>query len=64
LVTLIIGVAIFVVTYLVTTPLVGAITQADVQSFKHMAMGLGPLAPVLILLLSFIERLIKIFQRS
>jgi len=64
LVTLIIGVAIFVATYLVTTPLVGAITQADVQNFKHMVMGLGPLAPVFILPLSFIERLIKIFQRS
>jgi O-antigen/teichoic acid export membrane protein len=64
LVTLIIGVAIFVAIYLVTTPLVGAITQADVESFKHMAMGLGPLAPVLTLLLSFIERLIKTFQKS
>jgi len=64
LVTLIIGVAIFVATYLVTTPLVGAITQADVQRFKHMAMGLGPLAPIFMLLLSLIERLINIFQRS
>lgn len=64
LVTLIIGVAIFVAMYFVTTPLVGAITQADVQSFKHMAMGLGPLAPFLILPLSLIERLIKTFQRS
>jgi len=64
LVTLIVGVAIFVATYLVTTPLVGAITQADVQNFKHMAMGLGPLAPFLILPLSLIEWLIKTVQRS
>jgi len=64
LVTLIIGVAIFVTIYLVTTPLVGAITQADVQTFKHMAMGLGPLAPILLLPLSLIERLIKAFQRN
>ena len=63
-ITLIIGVVIFLATYLVTTPLVGAITQADVQNFKHMAMGLGPLAPIFILPLSLIERLIKIFQRS
>jgi O-antigen/teichoic acid export membrane protein len=64
LITLIIGVAIYVVTYLVTTPLVGAITQADVETFKHMAMGLGSLASVLTLLLSFIERLVKVFHRS
>jgi O-antigen/teichoic acid export membrane protein len=64
LVTLIIGVVIFVAIYLVTTPLVGAITQSDVQTFKHMAVGLGPLAPILILPLSLIERLIKVFQRS
>jgi O-antigen/teichoic acid export membrane protein len=63
-ITLIIGVAIFLATYLITTPLAGAITQADVQNFKHMAMGLGPLAPILILPLSLIERLINIFQRS
>jgi stage V sporulation protein B len=63
-ITLIIGAVIFLVTYLVTTPLVGAITQADVQNFKHMVMGLGPLAPVFILPLSLLERLIKIFQRS
>jgi len=63
-ITLIIGAAIFLATYLVTTPLVGAITQADVQNFKHMVIGLGPLAPIFILPLSLIERLIKIFQRS
>jgi len=61
---LIIGTAIFLATYLVTTPLVGAITQADVQNFKHMVMGLGSLAPIFMLPLSLVERLIKIFQRS
>jgi O-antigen/teichoic acid export membrane protein len=59
---LIIGASIFLATYLVTTPLIGAITQADVQNFKDIAKGLGPLAPIFILPLSLIERLTKIFQ--
>jgi O-antigen/teichoic acid export membrane protein len=63
-ITLIIGAAIFLATYLVATPLLGAINQADVQNFKHMAMGFGPLAPIFMLPLSLIERLINIFQRS
>jgi stage V sporulation protein B len=63
-ITLIIGGIIFLALYLVTTPLVGAITQADVQNFKHMANGLGPLAPVFMFPLSFIEWLTKILQRS
>ena len=58
-ITLVIGAVIFLATYLVTTPLIGAITQADVQNFKDMAKGLGPLAPLFNLLLSFIERLTR-----
>jgi len=61
---LIIGAAIFLATYLVTTPLIGAINKTDIQNFKEMMKGLGPLAPIFTLPLSFIERLTKIFQRS
>ena len=64
LVTLIIGALIFVVTYLLATPLMGAITRADVQNFKEMAKGLGPLAPILGLFLSLVERLTGIFQKQ
>jgi O-antigen/teichoic acid export membrane protein len=56
-ITLTIGAVIFLVAYLVTTPLVGAITKTDIQNFKEMVKGLGPLVPVFNLLLSLIERL-------
>ncbi len=62
-ITLVIGAVIFVALYLVTIPVIGAITQADIHNFKYMAMGLGPLAPIFIFPLSLLERLTKIFQR-
>jgi O-antigen/teichoic acid export membrane protein len=63
-VTLIIGAVIFLATYLVTTPLIGAINKKDVQNFREMLKGLGPLAPIFTLPLSLLERLTEIFQRS
>ncbi|MCW4015131.1 MAG: oligosaccharide flippase family protein, partial [Candidatus Bathyarchaeota archaeon] len=63
-ISLAIGTVIFIVTYLIATPLVGAITQADVQNFKEMMKGYGPLSRIFNLLFSFIERLTTIFQRS
>jgi len=63
-ITLTIGVVIFLSTYLVTTPLVGAITKSDVKYFKEMVNGFGPLTPIFNLPLSLIERLTKIFQRQ
>jgi O-antigen/teichoic acid export membrane protein len=62
-ITLIIGTVIFLAAYLVTTPMIGAINRADIQNFKEMAKGLGPLALILNLPLSLIERLTNIFQR-
>jgi len=61
---LIIGAAIFLATYIVTTPLIGAINKTDIQNFKEMVKGLGPLAPLFTLPLSLIERLTTVFQRS
>jgi O-antigen/teichoic acid export membrane protein len=63
-ITLIIGAVIFLTAYLLATPMVGAITRADVQNFKEMAKGLGPLARVINLPLSIIERLTNIFQKQ
>ncbi|MCK4885118.1 hypothetical protein KAS24_03505, partial [Candidatus Bathyarchaeota archaeon] len=63
-ITLTIGAGIFLAAYLVTTPLVGAITKADIQNFKEMVKGFGPLAPIFNLLLSLIERLTAVFQRQ
>jgi O-antigen/teichoic acid export membrane protein len=63
-VTLIIGTIVFLTAYLLASPMVGAITRADVQNFKEMAKGLGPLALYLNLPLSFIERLTNFFQKK
>jgi len=58
-ITLTIGALIFLATYLIATPLVGAINKADIHTFREMLKGLGPLAPLFTLLLSFIERLTR-----
>jgi len=56
---LIIGASIFLATYLIATPLVGAVNKSDIHTFREMLKGLGPLAPLFTLLLSFIERLTR-----
>ncbi|MHC3129133.1 MAG: flippase [Candidatus Bathyarchaeota archaeon] len=56
---LIIGASIFLATYIVTTPLVGSVNKSDIHTFREMLKGLGPLAPLFTLLLSFIERLTR-----
>jgi len=58
-ISLTIGAVIFLATYLIATPLIGAINKKDVQNFKEMLKGLGPLAPLFTLPLSFIERLTR-----
>ena len=58
-ITLTIGALIFLVTYLIATPLVGAINKADIHTFREMLKGLGPLAPLFTIPLSFIERLTR-----
>jgi O-antigen/teichoic acid export membrane protein len=63
-VNLIVGAVIFLATYLVATPMMGAINKSDLHTFKEMVHGLGPLAPLFVLPLSLIERLTNIFQRD
>jgi stage V sporulation protein B len=63
-ITLIIGAGIFLVTYLIATPTVGAINKADIHNFHEMAKGLGPLAPLFNVPLSLIERITNIFQKA
>jgi len=58
-ITLTIGALIFLATYLIATPLVGAINKADIHTFREMLKGLGPLAPLFTIPLSFIERLTR-----
>ena len=63
-VNLIIGTAIFLATYLVTAPLIGAISHVDIKNLKEMLKALGPLAPIFDIPLYVIERLIAIFQKA
>jgi O-antigen/teichoic acid export membrane protein len=58
-ITLTIGAGMFLIVYLTTAPLVGAVNKTDIQNFKEMLKGLGPLAPLFILPLLFIERLTR-----
>ncbi len=58
-ITLTIGGLIFLVTYLTVAPLIGAINKTDIQNFKEILKGLGPLAPLFTLPLLFIERLTR-----
>ncbi|MCW4034874.1 MAG: flippase [Candidatus Bathyarchaeota archaeon] len=56
---LIIGAAIFLATFLVVTPLIGAINKTDIQTFKELAKGFGPLGAIFNKPLSIIERLTR-----
>ena len=61
---LILGATIYLITYMITAPLMGAINQQDIQNLKEMLTSLGPLAPILTLPLNSIEHLITKFQKN
>jgi hypothetical protein len=60
---LILGAIIFLATYLITAPLIGAINKTDTKNLKEMLKALGPLAPLFTLPLFLIEKLTLIFQK-
>ena len=55
---------IFLASYSITTPLIGAINKTDIQYFRELLKGLAPLDIIFSLPLYIIERLTKVFQRS
>jgi len=61
---LITGTLIFLATYTVAAPLMGAINKTDTQNLKETLEGFGPLSYMLNIPLNIIERLIIIFQKS
>jgi O-antigen/teichoic acid export membrane protein len=61
---LIIGAIIFLTTYLVTAPLIGAINKEDTKNLKEMLKALGPLATVFNILLNIIEKITIKFQKN
>lgn len=60
---LLIGAVIFLTTYLIVAPLIGAINHADIKALKEMLKALGPLAPIFNMLLTIIEKLVTLFRK-
>ncbi|MGA3192001.1 MAG: oligosaccharide flippase family protein [Candidatus Bathyarchaeia archaeon] len=50
------GATLFLITYLVAAPLVGAINQTDINTLRTMFSGLGPLSKLLEIPLAIIEK--------
>jgi O-antigen/teichoic acid export membrane protein len=46
-ITMLLGAAVFLSSYMIAAPLIGAITYADTQNLKALVNTLGPLAPVI-----------------
>ncbi len=63
-ITLILGAAIYLIIYMITAPLIGAINKKDIQNLQETLEGFGPLSHLLKIPLNLIERLIIIFQKS
>ncbi|MEJ2271492.1 MAG: hypothetical protein P8X91_03195, partial [Candidatus Bathyarchaeota archaeon] len=53
---LLLGAIVFLFTYLIISPLIGAINQEDTENLKEMLKALGPLAPFFNILLNIIEK--------
>jgi O-antigen/teichoic acid export membrane protein len=62
LIRLIIGVAIFALTYLIVAILTGTFSSADINNLRQMVTALGPLSTILNLLLNIIEKLMSVFK--
>jgi O-antigen/teichoic acid export membrane protein len=60
---LITGTLIFLATYMIAVPLMGAINKTDIQNLKEMLKALGPLAPILNTPLNIIEKLTTKLQK-
>ena len=61
---LILGAAIYLITYMITAPILAAINQKDIQNLKEILKTLGPLTPILTTPLRIIEHLITKFQKK
>ena len=58
------GVIVFLVLYLTTAPLIGAINQADVSNFRAMLSGLGIVSKLLEIPLKFIEKPLQMRKKQ
>ena len=62
LITLFVSAAIFLFSYIISAPLIGAINYNDTQNLKEMVKGLGPLTPVINLLIYPLEKITRYKQ--
>ena len=63
-ITLILGATIFLITYLVAAPLIGAINTEDTNNLKEMLKALGLLATILNIPINIIEKLATKFKKA
>ena len=54
------GIIIFLVTYLITAPLIGAISQTDINNLRSMFAGLGVISKLLEVPLTLMEKQLKL----
>ncbi len=59
-----VGFVLFIVVYLVSAPLIGAVNQADVNNFRSMFAGLGVVSKLLEIPLKFVEQTLKLRRRQ
>jgi O-antigen/teichoic acid export membrane protein len=59
-ITLAIGTVLFLVVYLVSAPLIGAINQMDISNLRAMFSGLGIISKVIEIPLTLVEKLLRI----
>ncbi|MHA1834060.1 MAG: oligosaccharide flippase family protein, partial [Candidatus Baldrarchaeia archaeon] len=57
---LIIGGTIFLLTYVLTSPIIGAVTKSDINNLKAMFSGLGALSKLINIPLNFMEKLVNL----
>lgn len=61
---LIIGAFLFLLVYVVTAPILGAVNKKDIQYLKEMVKALGPLAPIINIPLVIVEQITNILQQN
>jgi len=61
---LVVGGTTFLFTYLITTPLIRAVTIGDINNLRQMFSELGPFSHLFGILLNLIEKLVKISQKT
>lgn len=63
-ITLILGASLYLTTYIIFSPLIGAINQNDTKNLKEMLKALGPITIILTIPINLIEHLTKKTQKN